>query len=101
VILTGTLAISGCKGTSEATLSEESNVQQEVNVEDTSSVEVKVAKKKLPCKTSSPPIKDKSKLKKMLMANGRITPDMSDEMANKVVRDYIKKKRDAYKRCKK
>jgi len=55
----------------------------------------------LPCKASSPPIKDKSKLKKVLIDNGTITVEMSDEMANKVVNDFIKKKREAFKRCNK
>lgn len=53
----------------------------------------------LPCKTSSPPIKDKVKLKKMLIDNGTITVEMSEEMANKTVDEYIKKKQEAFKRC--
>lgn len=55
----------------------------------------------LPCKAASPMIKDKSKIKKMLMDSGKITADMSEEMANKVVNNYIKNKQEAFKRCKK
>jgi hypothetical protein len=93
------MVIAGCKGTSEDTVVEP-DVQQESTQQEAVISKTSVGNK-LPCKSSSPPILDKSKLKEMLMANGKITPDMSDEMANRVVREYIKKKRDAYKRCKK
>jgi len=52
-------------------------------------------------KSASPVIKDKSKLKAMLVANGKITGAMTDEMANKIVSDYIRKKQSAFKNCKK
>ncbi len=57
--------------------------------------------KKCKTKAGMPPIKDKSKLKKMLIDNGTITAEMSEEKANKMVNDYIKKKQEAFKRCKK
>ena len=57
---------------------------------------------KLPCiKPTTPFIKDKTKLKQMLINSGKITTNMSAEQANKIVKDYINKKRDALNRCKK
>jgi len=58
-------------------------------------------KGQLLCKSASPVIQDKSKIKKMLTDSGKITADMSEEMANTVVNNYIKNKREAFKRCKK
>ncbi len=58
-------------------------------------------KGQLLCKSASPVIQDKSKIKKMLTDSGKITADMSEEVANKVVNNYIKNKREAFKRCKK
>jgi hypothetical protein len=58
--------------------------------------------KKRPCKKSySPPIKDIAKLKEMLMKSGRITSDMNNVEINKVVNQYVKNKRAAFKACKK
>jgi len=57
---------------------------------------------KLPCLSGTTPyIKDTTKLKKMLLASGKITVEMSVEQVNKIVKNYIKKKQDAFKRCKK
>lgn len=57
---------------------------------------------KLPCvKGTSPLIKDTTKLKNMLLASGKITAKMTAQQAEKIVKNYIKKKRDAFKHCKK
>jgi len=60
------------------------------------------SKPKLPCvKGTSPLIKDTTKLKHMLLASGKITAEMTAQQADKIVKDYIKKKQDAFKHCKK
>lgn len=57
---------------------------------------------KMPCKPSmSPPIKDKSKLKVLLEKSGRITSEMTPAQIDKVINEYIRKKRAAYNSCKK
>jgi len=53
------------------------------------------------CKAGSPPLKDKSKLKNMLVNSGKITAEMSVQQINQVIRNYINKKQKAFKRCKK
>ena len=95
-VLVFIIFLAGCQNPSEVKNLENQSVELEVV-----KTENHVIKTSLPCKASSPPIKDKTKLKKMLIDNGTIAADMSEEMANKVVNDFIKKKRDAFKRCKK
>jgi len=55
-----------------------------------------------PCAvTKSPPIKDKSKIRALLIKQGKIHADMSEEKIQQLVREYITKKNQAYKQCKK
>jgi len=75
--------------------------QQQAKVQQAGGNQIKNNFKALCNKSASPVIKDKSKLKAMLVANGNITAAMTDEMANKIVNDYIKKKQSAFKNCKK
>lgn len=64
--------------------------------------QVTVIKLKIPCPQATMPyIKDTTKLKKMLLSSGKITKEMSVKQVNKMVKNYIKKKRDAFNRCKK
>lgn len=80
------LLLIGCK-----TNGEEQAPEQPVNKE---------TLKTVPCKNAMPPIRDKSKLKEMLQASGKITPEMSEATQEQIVNDYIKQKRAAFKRCK-
>lgn len=64
----------------------------------------KVAKYKVICtKSSIPPLKNTEKLKKMLLANGKIDASLPEKEINKAVNDYIRKKNAAIKNknCKK
>jgi bacillopeptidase F (M6 metalloprotease family) len=71
------------------------------NTEGSHTSKAALAKKlTLPCKGTMPPIRDKSKLKKMLIDSGKITSDMTDDEANQIVSNYIKKKRAALDKCK-
>lgn len=70
--------------------------QQSNNVPlDTASKNI-ISNKKLPspCKkaTTASPIKNKEKLKKMLIKEGKITQDMADDEINKKINEYIKRK---------
>ncbi|MCO4799841.1 MAG: hypothetical protein KC484_11515 [Colwelliaceae bacterium] len=48
---------------------------------------------KLACKTKkSPPIQDKKAIRTMLEKSGKITTEMTEEYAMKIVNDYIRKK---------
>ncbi len=51
--------------------------------------------------SGSPPVIDKSKIEKMLRNNGRITADMNQQQVEKTVNDFIQKKQNKYKDCKK
>lgn len=48
----------------------------------------------------SPPVQDKSKIKAMLLKSGKITPEMTDEQADKVVNDFIRAKQTPKNTCK-
>lgn len=76
----------------------------DIAAEDKNQAEVSNAtklKKPLLCKAGSPPVKDFEKLKVMLTKSGKITTEMSAEQAHQVIKSYIKKKQDAFKRCQK
>ncbi len=45
-------------------------------------------------------IHNTEKIKNMLIENGTITQDQTDVEKNKIVNAYIKKKQDAFKKCK-
>jgi hypothetical protein len=94
--LASTVMLMGCQEKTEA--DESSRV---LSTPQTLESTVVSKKGQLLCKSASPVIQDKSKIKKMLTDSGKITADMSEEMANKVVNNYIKSKREAFKRCKK
>jgi len=64
----------------------------------------KVVKKKIICpQSSTPPLLDTKKLKKMLLANGKIDSSLPEKEIDQAVNDYIRKKNTAIttKNCKK
>jgi hypothetical protein len=64
----------------------------------------KVVKQKIICtQSSTPPLKNKEKLKKMLLANGKIDASLPEKEIDQAVNDYIRKKNAAIKtkNCKK
>lgn len=70
--------------------------QQTNNIEDTqeSTSEVSTLPSlPIPCKNfTSPPVKDKSKIKEMLLKEGKINNGMTEEEINQYLSDFIKKK---------
>jgi len=50
---------------------------------------------------ASPPVLDRSKIEKMLENNGTITAEMSTEERKRIVSDFIKRKINIHKDCKK
>jgi len=64
----------------------------------------KVVKQKIVCpKSSTPPLRNTEKLKKMLLANGKIDASLPEKEIDQAVNDYIRKKNAAIttKNCKK
>ena len=64
----------------------------------------KVAKHKIICtQSSTPPLQSTEKLKKMLLANGKIDASLPEKEIDQAVNDYIRKKNAAIKNknCKK
>ncbi len=101
VLLTSSISLSSCQNKQgDEALAKQSSDEYTETVEKLS-VNAAIAKTNKPCKVNSPPIKDKNKIKTMLLKGGKITADMSELQADKVVRDYIKKKQDTFKHCKK
>ena len=94
------LILSGCQAKSEQ---QQDTVQSTTSVNPISSNAVPVnLSNKLLCKKSfSPPIKDVTKLKEMLMKSGKITSEMSDAEVKMVINKYIQNKRAAFKKCNK
>ena len=50
--------------------------------------------------SASPPVIDSPKIRQMLVNNGRITDDMTEEQIKQVVNVYINKKMKAIRKCK-
>lgn len=54
----------------------------------------------IPCQSMySPPIKDKAKIRQLLIKKGTITADTNTETADKLVDEFIKKKQNVNKNC--
>lgn len=51
-----------------------------------------------PCGSGAPRV-DRDKIHQRLVADGVITPEMSDAQAEQQVSDYIKQRQQAYKKC--
>lgn len=82
------LLLTACQNNNE-NIKEHVSVEQ-VNVEKNTTTGIMP---KLDCKTNkSPPIQDKKAIKNMLEKSGKITPEMTEEYAMKVVNDYIRTK---------
>lgn len=99
-LLTSSVTLTSCQNKPSDEQFAKQNIEYTETVEK-SNVDAALVKSDKPCKASSPPIKDKNKIKIMLINSGKITADMSELQADKVVRDYIKKKQDTFKHCKK
>ena len=97
--LTPMFILAGCQDTGGLNKKTEA-VDEIINQGVINAGQVRIKKTHL-CKTSSPPIKDKSKLKTMLINSGKITAEMSDKETKTIIKNYINKKQQAFKRCKK
>jgi len=96
IILSLLVLLTACNNTEK---SEQGTVQESPSISE--QPEQKPLFKKLPCPIKqSPPIKDKHKIKEMLLKSGKITADMSEEKVMQLVNDYIRKKQ-AASECKK
>ena len=51
--------------------------------------------------SASPPVLDSPKMRQMLVNNGRLADDMTEDQIKQVVNDYINQKNKAIRNCKK
>ncbi|WP_448547118.1 hypothetical protein [Thalassotalea fusca] len=111
ILSTGTIAsllvvsvvmLSGCR--TNANEQESTALESKTEVTETTEKANKGKYENLPkpCAVAkSPPIKDKSKIRELLIKQGKIQADMPEEKIQQLVREYITKKNQAYKLCKK
>jgi len=94
------LIISGCQAKSEQQ-KETAQSTSSVNPISINEVPTKPSHKPLCKKNYSPPIKDITKLKEMLIKSGKITTDMNEAEVKIAINKYIQNKRAAFKKCNK
>ena len=99
-VLISSVTLASCQNNQHNNVIVKKEVESALNVNNVGRDGALINRKK-PCKASSPPIKDKNIIKKMLINSGKITVEMSAVQVDKVVRDYIQKKQGAFKRCNK